>query len=203
MGMSKEIIKTTLDQICEYWLDNIPVEEIYLNFDWCDCKDRCWNCAKSFKYSKPDRCHIIPKSLGGLDTPSNFVILCKECHQTSPDTIYPDDMWDWIKGNKKLVGFYENSYNLDAALKQLCLENNCTLPELCQEYVENTGIEDYDELIKTTKTDLNKLAKGMGCHWGISTPKSTLYFIMKRFFSGSVNNESKIGDVGHNFLFDI
>ncbi len=42
-------------------------------------------------------CHIIPRSLGGEGKPSNFVILCKQCHEDSPDVADPEIIWDWIK----------------------------------------------------------------------------------------------------------
>lgn len=32
------------------------------------------------------KAHIVPHSLGGKDTPENLFLLCKKCHQNSPDT---------------------------------------------------------------------------------------------------------------------
>lgn len=43
-----------------------------------------------------NRCHIIPRSLGGKDEPSNLVLLCERCHKESPDTVYPQMMLMWI-----------------------------------------------------------------------------------------------------------
>lgn len=47
--------------------------------------------------AKLERCHIVPDSLGGEDTPSNFVILCRRCHLDNPNVADPEIMWDWLR----------------------------------------------------------------------------------------------------------
>lgn len=42
------------------------------------------------------RCHIIPKSLGGLDTADNLFLMCKECHDLAPNTVYRDIFLKWV-----------------------------------------------------------------------------------------------------------
>ena len=59
---------TTKKQIVNYWASR--VDESDLGVDWCDALDRCWRCAIETK--RLERCHIIPKSLGGSDDKSNF-----------------------------------------------------------------------------------------------------------------------------------
>ena len=53
-----------------------------------------WNLNKPFSHMQ--RCHIVPKALGGSDSPSNLFMLCKECHHDSPDTIYPKAFFRWV-----------------------------------------------------------------------------------------------------------
>lgn len=91
--------------------------------DWAEA--RCWGCGKpavsekqedaiyekcdkenDFDYkmfwnndkikSKFERAHIIPKSLGGSNEPSNLFLLCPECHHYSPDTTNPANFYRWI-----------------------------------------------------------------------------------------------------------
>jgi len=118
----KRVDKTTLSQIFEYWVNNIPVNEIYLNFDWADGDTHCWNCGdnKQSKSNKNkvrlERCHIIPYALGGEDTPSNYVLLCHECHAVAPNTINVEYMWDWIKSNKTEMSL-EGTYKWSKALE--------------------------------------------------------------------------------------
>ena len=43
------------------------------------------------------RAHIIPRQLGGSDTdPANLFLLCSECHQFSPDTVYPTEFFKYV-----------------------------------------------------------------------------------------------------------
>lgn len=89
--MKRKNIKTQVKDIVEYW--QTKVDETQLSIDWCDAHERCWRCADKTKLEK---CHIIPNSLGGEETPSNFVLLCKYCHLENPNVLDPEIMWDWL-----------------------------------------------------------------------------------------------------------
>jgi hypothetical protein len=124
--INKRVDKTTLIQIAEYWRTIQPYSELDLNFNWDDNEFVCWNCGddKSRKRdaNKPnpkarlERCHIIPHALGGKDEPSNYVLLCAECHIAAPDHTNPKYMWEWILSNKMELGFY-NMYKFNKAEK--------------------------------------------------------------------------------------
>jgi hypothetical protein len=43
-----------------------------------------------------ERCHIVPRSMGGPDKASNLVLLCKKCHKSSPDLLKKKYMKKWI-----------------------------------------------------------------------------------------------------------
>lgn len=117
--------------VFEYWKDS---EEIMI-MDWGE--PSCWACRKPIysyldeeiiiKYQKEGNfkkiwsttqglqiCHIIPRSLGGSDEPSNLVLLCHECHKISPDTTNRQLMLTWIK-NKKSYSV-ENQDNIRKAI---------------------------------------------------------------------------------------
>lgn len=100
MGKKRGNIKTKKQDIINYWIKYI--DECGMNFDWAEADKVCWRCGC---YRKLQRSHIIPDSLGGKDEPSNFVLLCSECHQEAPNVESKTFMWDWIKS------YYSPFYN--------------------------------------------------------------------------------------------
>jgi hypothetical protein len=58
----------------------------------------CFQPRSSWK--KLERAHIIPHMLGGSNHPSNFVMLCHECHLDNPNTRSEDVYFQWIKSVK-------------------------------------------------------------------------------------------------------
>lgn len=89
-------IKTTIVEIVSYWESRVYEGE--LSVDWSEAHERCWCCAHK---TNLQRCHIIPHSRGGEDTPSNFVLLCKRCHLENPNVMDSEIMWDWLKAYSK------------------------------------------------------------------------------------------------------
>jgi HNH endonuclease len=116
-------IKTSKVQIAEYWMDNCPYDEDNMNVDIIDMRFHCWNCGNEKRFNggndanktRLQRCHIIPKALGGEDTPSNFVLLCSECHQEAPNCLSKDAMWKWIRSNYTPLSVY-GTYEFRKAL---------------------------------------------------------------------------------------
>ena len=96
--------------IFEYWKDWLGEH----CFDWGE--PSCWACRiwyddkydiKSSDASWSDilkcwdkvplqRCHIIPKMLGGSDEPSNLFLMCPECHDLAPDTDSQEIFFRWV-----------------------------------------------------------------------------------------------------------
>lgn len=75
-----------------FWSSRI--DESSLGCDWSDAHDHCWRCGHR---SRLQRCHIVPRSLGGSDEPSNIIGLCARCHDEMPNVVDPDEVWRWIK----------------------------------------------------------------------------------------------------------
>lgn len=63
-----------------------------------DTKDS-WN-NKKVK-SKLDRCHIVPRALGGGVEPSNLFLMCHDCHFLSPDTTNVSAFFRWVYKTRK------------------------------------------------------------------------------------------------------
>lgn len=64
-----------------------------------------------------ERCHIVPKSLGGSDDVSNAFLLCPKCHEESPDTANPSSFIRWVYRKRKntMLG----GINLPTLIKEL------------------------------------------------------------------------------------
>ncbi|MCI9087443.1 MAG: HNH endonuclease [Clostridia bacterium] len=110
MSKKRENIKTTKEEIIDYWIQ--LEDECDLNFDWAEADTICWRCGYERRLH---RCHIIPDSLGGKDEPSNFVLLCADCHEQAPNVESSSFMWDWIKSYH--APFY-NTFWDNQALKE-------------------------------------------------------------------------------------
>lgn len=116
---------TTHYEIFEYWKDRCldklltkEVPSIEHRIVWDEGNPCCWACGKPvFRHdkiktngdvelkrlwndpdvkSKLERCHIVPRALGGSDEPSNLFLLCPECHTLSPDTTNPTNFYRWV-----------------------------------------------------------------------------------------------------------
>lgn len=107
--MSKEI-KTTREDICNYWFSRI--EESEFSVDASEALERCWRCGSKRNL---ERCHIISRSLGGEDVPSNYVLLCKRCHLENPNVEDPEIIWDWLKAYKEN---YYDTFWINRALEE-------------------------------------------------------------------------------------
>jgi ribosomal protein L37E len=83
-----------IPEIVSYWIDK--KDDSSLGMDWTDAHERCWRCGYS---SRLERCHIVPKSLGGSDDPSNLILMCKRCHKEAPNVKDKNFMWTWIEND--------------------------------------------------------------------------------------------------------
>lgn len=101
----RSAIKTTKEEIVNYWVKYVDASD--LSIDFSEAHERCWRCGCKRKL---ERCHIIPDSLGGEDTPSNFVLLCSRCHLDNPNVANKEIMWDWLKSYK--ASFYDTFWRI-------------------------------------------------------------------------------------------
>ena len=93
--MMRKGIKTTQDEIIEYWFSKI--NECDMSVDHSEANERCWRCGYK---TVLHRCHIIPDSLDGKDSPENLVLLCNRCHREAPNIKDSEFFWDWLDAHK-------------------------------------------------------------------------------------------------------
>lgn len=115
----RKTLSVTKKEIIKYWQKQPDKpSELDLNFDWNEAHEHlCWNCGETSK-TTIERCHIVPRQLGGEDVVSNLVLLCKRCHNEAPDTSNPENMWEWIKSNKIQFAIGIVDYNFHKALEK-------------------------------------------------------------------------------------
>jgi Zn finger protein HypA/HybF involved in hydrogenase expression len=163
------VIRTTKSQIAEYWIKNNNISELELNFDWSEANTHCWNCGDD-RHGKLERCHIIPDSLGGSDSPDNYVLLCKSCHEEAPNINNSNDMWCWIKSNYMPLSFY-GTYKIRKALIMFKQTEGYSF------FDKALTIKDFDKVIKEE-------LKNISTH-GVKFNISTYYYMLKNIINNN------------------
>ena len=116
------------------------VSEIDVAVDWGEMENewqRCWCCGH--ETSRLQKCHIIPKSIGGGNSKCNIVPLCSLCHDEAPDVKDKKEMFNWIKSQQNplsglglgrywhlqelIINAIKTKDNFDLPLFNKCLED--------------------------------------------------------------------------------
>jgi HNH endonuclease len=144
--MSEVKLQTKIRDIVSYW--ETRANECDMGCDFDEANKRCWACGILGKPRDPshlERCHIIPRSLGGEDIPSNYVILCRNCHMEAPDVVDPSVMWEFIKkksydykdGEHSVAYYFRMIHKLMEESKLVIPENREDLPFNTEDIVKN------------------------------------------------------------------
>ena len=100
-------------QVFDHWKDHL--DRLGFFIDWGE--PSCWACGFHYgaKYDirrgdvgwdkvlqcwnkiPLQRCHIVPRSLGGTDDASNLFLMCRECHDLAPNTNIPEIFFEWAR----------------------------------------------------------------------------------------------------------
>jgi hypothetical protein len=142
-------VLTTKKEIVRYWASK--QDECGLSVDWAEAEKLCWRCAHKRKLQ---RCHIIPRSLGGGEGPDNLVLLCGQCHTEAPNVADPDFMWDWLRAHA--VSFY-GTYWQARGFREY---------ELVYGEKPFSGLDWTDEMIEEVKGMVKALMPCTSRHWG-------------------------------------
>jgi len=110
--------------IAQHWFDQMETmefEKIMASSPWkrlvrVDCYEpACWACGyydgivdlegtgRWSTWNKADflqRCHIVPKSMGGSNNHDNLFLMCRTCHDLAPDSIHPKQFYKWVEKRK-------------------------------------------------------------------------------------------------------
>jgi len=150
-------------EIFEYWKERIFEKGLFI--DWGE--PSCWVCGLHYdsKYdiSSPDtnwerilrcwekiplqRCHIVPRSLGGKDSVENIFLMCRECHDLAPNTAIVDLFFEWARSQSWLK---RETAKINQALESFSLDK-----------------DDYDSLFEMMNSPEFRLwvRDKIGLHW--------------------------------------
>ena len=118
---------------------------------------KTWNNASFLQ-----RCHIVPKSKGGTDNSDNLLLLCKSCHQESPDVTNPTFMKRWVIKKKS---------------------HDCDLYIRIKEMLDDPRNKGLVEHIVSNKDDFYEYAcQNGGAHFGIKMKNETKVCLLESFF---------------------
>ena len=148
----RENIKTTIEKIVDYWSKN--EDECGLSVDFSEAHERCWRCGHKRKL---ERCHIVPASLGGADEPSNFVLLCKKCHEENPNVTDPQIMWDWLRAYA--VPFYDTFWQEMGVAEYERIYGIKFIDEVA---ARNMPEQDFNEILKLLEKATSKATHHFG-----------------------------------------
>jgi hypothetical protein len=153
-------------QIVDHWKDRLPGLDITI--DWR--QPGCWACGfhygARYAIKRPDsswheilrcwdniplqRCHIVPRSLGGTNEAANLFLMCRECHDLAPNTSIPEIFFEWVHAQDWDV---RESARILAALESFG--------------VHSTDYRDFNEVIVSDEFTLWMSAK-----FGLHRPQS-------------------------------
>jgi hypothetical protein len=109
----------------------------------------CWACGWDVDACGTlERAHLVPRSLGGSDEPSNLVLLCRSCHRKAPNTDDAQYMLDWVRGyaDREAARFEETAREI----QRLLIERNGR--ERAEELAERVMLhrrEEFSRLLAT------------------------------------------------------
>lgn len=174
--------------ILEYWKELLSGHGLFI--DWGE--PSCWVCGFHYdakydiKRSGVDwkeihdcweriplqRCHIVPRSLGGADTVENLFLMCRECHDLAPNTNIPQIFFEWSRS--------QHWYKRESAKITQALEA-FSVPK-----------RDYRKFVRTMNSQpfRNWMQEKIGLHWPQSnyaprssrlTPATTVGLVVHYF----------------------
>lgn len=161
--MSKHQNKTPISEIVNYWASRI--DECDLSVDWSEAEEYCWNCGSPKELT---RCHIVPHSLGGKDEASNYVVLCRRCHEEAPNVEDPRIMWDWLIAHSG--GLY-GTYWVDEGFREYEFIYKRSVGDEIEFIAKNTTnpVDQNDFLQRILREAVSKSIR----HFGQSSPNKT------------------------------
>lgn len=157
---------TSIEEITNYWQEY--QDECGLSVDWSEATLLCWRCAHKRKLQ---RCHIIPRALGGSEEPSNLVLLCAQCHSEAPNVNDSEFMWTWLRAHA--VDFYDTYWRIRGF----------------REYEFIYGRKPFSNfnssLLPKFEIELKKYFKDTSTHWGQGRINpSTIVWLIKQVEKG-------------------
>ncbi|MEU5525413.1 HNH endonuclease signature motif containing protein [Micromonospora chersina] len=114
--------------------------------------------SQTWAKSRLQRAHLTPHALGGTNHPSNYLMLCKQCHDEAPDWRDPSMMIQWAKTRESFM----HRLQVDVLAAWKALRPDQPLPT---ELIESPSF---------AGTLRQLLLENAGTHFGIGLKRSTI-----------------------------
>ncbi|MGB1305850.1 HNH endonuclease [Pseudoalteromonas marina] len=157
--MTQERSMPSKVKVFNHWSKILDVEII---------SKKCFAC-KSLDTHVLERCHIMPKNLGGEDTVENIHLLCRHCHVAS-EFLYGDKYWRWFESTRKDWFNISLTRSIPAMLGHGLLLSS---DKLQKDVVNQNAVEymellaDYEFILVSRRNrDASKAAKARGVKLG-------------------------------------
>lgn len=168
----------TRKKILSYWAEN--ADDYTFNIDVSELIEGhlCWRCTVDTEKRKNKliRCHIVPLSLGGSNTPENYVLLCSRCHDEMPDTSSIAFFFDWIKEYQEcttVYGLFEVQQGINKAFSKIDVKE-------LEHLIKSFGTDKVNNLIKQI-VQKNTTKHWSSYHGSIKKPKNYEYLVYELF----------------------
>jgi hypothetical protein len=164
---------TTHRQIVDYWTQH--QDECGLSIDWAEADELCWRCAQSRKLQ---RCHIVPRALGGSECPSNLILLCGQCHAEAPNVEDPDFMWTWLRAHASSA---YGSYWYQRGFREY---------EFVYRKKPFAGLERSDAMLIRLNEEVGRYIRRTNTHWGQGKLNPATIAWLLRHVEKALSNEA-------------
>jgi len=106
----------------------------------------CWACRKTVSGSL-EKAHIEAFSRGGSDHPSNYLLLCHNCHTTQPDAAPPNYQMEWLHNRPQ---FWESKFEPSPFASEFERMAGIKIEKLCDLMIEKHGTQGMLSVFKKT-----------------------------------------------------
>jgi len=106
----------------------------------------CWGCTKAVTGSL-EKAHIEPFSRGGSDHPSNYLLLCHNCHTSQPDAAPPEYQMEWLE---KRPQAWESRFEPSPFATEFERMAGIKIEALCDLMIDKLGTQGMLSLFKRT-----------------------------------------------------
>lgn len=194
----------TYEEITTYWYcralpdsdDYIPLidrgEPECFACGWCRLDHVTSREALKKRWKGLERAHVIPRALGGPDTPENIVLLCERCHKESPDTADASRFWRWVIDHPASGSFgyiFQIEGPHDARARDYTGPHASSVramaslsPEEWNDLIELQKSSSTDDMVRLMKEAEIRIG-GVSTHWGIGLAAGTRAEILREMIS--------------------
>lgn len=125
------------------------------------------------------KCHIFAKQYGGNDEPSNLFLLCRKCHEESPDTMNPKHFYSWIYNKRKNGGYAKEFID---EVESISKYMNIDINKLTIRFEKNYSLKEYDNICRNA-------IKKCGMH-GFQISRSTYIYSLLDELKSFIDSEN-------------